>query len=372
MRTPLSVADISSYLAASGWTRQPDRWRGAAVWVHERDHEVLVPAHDGMGDGARRVRDILTALAAVEDRSRDAVAADIRTPAADVQWYRTDAGNADFAGLSAAVATLGGARDVLTAAARAVVTGPQAVFEGAPPKQVRDLLAGVRISPFDPADDRVTLRVPLGEGADPLARRVLLLLRDAMRQLREAARAADETGDLDVFATTVPSGVSANLCGALASLAGPDGAAPFEVGFRWARTRPTEAPASVAFAPGTGALLRRVGHRLRRLHHTGSASVTGRVGALHDGGAGSRDRFRVLVLGRAVLADGTTTRSGVWVRLPDAATYDRAIIAHREGRLVTARGELNTVNGPLEVGTGPDGFRELTDRHPREENPHDT
>ncbi|MGP3934699.1 hypothetical protein [Nonomuraea sp. KM88] len=54
MTRPLSVADISSYLAMTGWSRQPGEWRGAAVWVHEGDHEILVPGTDDLGDRARR------------------------------------------------------------------------------------------------------------------------------------------------------------------------------------------------------------------------------------------------------------------------------------------------------------------------------
>ncbi|TDD18323.1 hypothetical protein E1294_24955 [Nonomuraea diastatica] len=50
MTRPLSVADISSYLAMTGWSRQPVIWRGAAVWVHEGDHEILVPGTDDLGD----------------------------------------------------------------------------------------------------------------------------------------------------------------------------------------------------------------------------------------------------------------------------------------------------------------------------------
>ena len=68
MTIPLKVDDIASYLAEAGWDRDPQGWRGASVWRHPGDYEVLVPPRDGMGDGARRVREVLRCLSSVEDR----------------------------------------------------------------------------------------------------------------------------------------------------------------------------------------------------------------------------------------------------------------------------------------------------------------
>ncbi len=377
MTVELSVTDITSYLAASGWVRQPGEWRGAASWVHEGDHEVLVPARDGMGDGERRIREILVLLAVVEGRSREAIATDIGSPMADVQWYRAvpDDAAGGSVSLVAALSALEGARDVLGAAARAVLAGPHVAFDGAIPREVRDLLARVRLAPFGSADDVLTIRFPLADAVpadladrvnpgmsepveDPLARRVLLLLQDAVLHLRDAAGSVEGAGDLGVFDEIVTAGVSANLCAALARFAGPGPGQPFEVGFRWARALPAESPPrTVTFERGTGALLRRAARRLRRLQLAGPASVTGLIGTLYDDG--SEDRFRVQVRGDVAMERGTGTRRTLWVRLPDSTSYDRAIAAHRDGRQVLARGALTTVNGRLELATGPGDFQQL-------------
>lgn len=381
-----SVADISSYLAVAGWARQPDDWRGAAVWVHEGDHEILVPGTDDLGDGPRRVREILALLARIEDRSPEDVASDISAPMADVQWYRAPIvpRHGQF-GLLDAVTALNSAQEALSAAARAALNGPRPVFDGGAPKAVRDLLARVWIGPIVPSGDLLTVRIPLdrdrpgsdrdrpgsdreGSGSDrdrpasdrdgfgsdrgrpgdlPLARRTLILLRRATVLLREATTEMRRNGgDISVFDDIVREGVSADLCVALARFAGSDPGTRFEVGFRWARALPSDVPASrVVFEPETGRLLRRVAHRLRRLHRE-NASVTGLIGTLFDNGG--EDRFRVHVRGEVAIGDGEP-RSSIWVRLPNEAAYDLAVEAHRNRTPVRAHGTLMEVHGRLEL-----------------------
>ncbi|QFY13981.1 hypothetical protein GBF35_04415 [Nonomuraea phyllanthi] len=343
MSADLPVADINSYLAATGWTRRPEDWRGAAVWEHEGDHEILVPGEDGLADGPRRVREILALLAAVEGRSRADIAADIGAPMADVQWYRAPivAAGGRF-GLSDAVTALTSAKEALGAAARAALSGPRPA--SGPSKDVRDLLARVWI---EPSGDLLTVRVPLerdNSGEPPLARRTLIMLQRTAAQLRDAGAEAHRTGDISVFDGVVRDGVSADLCAALARFAGSDEGSRFEVGFRWARGLPSGVPASrVVFEAETGRLLKRVAHRFRRLHRE-SASVTGRIATLFDDGRA--DRFRVQVHGAV---SGGGARRPIWVRLPGEAAYDVAVEAHRNSTTVRADGTLMQVNGRLEL-----------------------
>ncbi|MFI6989425.1 hypothetical protein ACI2LC_33740 [Nonomuraea wenchangensis] len=347
----LSVADVSSYLAATGWVRRPGTWRGAASWVHDGDHEILVPGTDHLADGPRRLREILSLLALVEGRAPEDIASDIGSPMADVQWYRAPIVPAGGElGLVDAVTAVTSAHAALSAAARAALSGPRPVFDGPAPKPVRDLLARVRIGPIVPSTDLLTVRLPLdggGPGDPPLARRALTLLQRAALLLRQATAEVRGTGDIGVFDDLVQDGVSADLCLALARFAGADPGAGFEVGFRWARGLPAEVPArSVVFEPGTGTLLRRVGHRLRRLHRE-SAAVTGLIGALVDDGG--EDRFRVHVRGQVTIGDGEPRRAVIWVRLPGEADYDVAVRAHRDRIPVRAAGTLREVNGRREL-----------------------
>ncbi|MDF5753100.1 hypothetical protein [Spongiactinospora sp. TRM90649] len=350
MTARLTVADIRDYLASTGWALQPDGWRGGTIWVHAGDHEILVPGSDDLGDGPRRVRDILVLLARLEGRAREHIAADIGAPMADVQWYRAPiVPSGEGLGLIDAVTAFTSARDALSAVARAALHGPRPAFGGAAPREVRDLLDRTVIGPIVPSDDVLTVRVPLDRdktGGDPLARRTLLLFQRTAALLWETAAEAERTGDIGVFDGVVREGVSAELCAALAQFAGPGDGGRFEIGFRWARGLPAEIPASnVVFDGSAGRLLRRVAHRLRRLHRD-TASVTGLITSLFDNG--DVDRFRVHVKGE-VLAENGEPRGSIWVRLPDEPAYDLAVDAHRNRSVVRAHGTLMEVHGRLEL-----------------------
>ncbi|MGI5166055.1 hypothetical protein ACQEU3_17010 [Spirillospora sp. CA-253888] len=347
MTGELSAADITGYLGTSGWVRQPEIWRTASVWVYQGEHEVIVPEFDGFVDGPRRVQELVSVLARIEGRPQELVAADIATPRADLQWYKAPSITlGGQIGLVEAVTALTGARDVLLAAARAAHVGPRSVFHGPAPAPVRDLLQAVRVGPMVAAEEMVLVRVPLdGPGDPPLGRRALLLLRRVLPLLSDATRDAIQTKDFGFFDELTAEGVSAELCGALAQLSGPGAGAGFEIGFRWARDVPTDVAAGmVAFEPGSGRALRTARHRLLRLQKR-RASVTGLVRTLsHDGGA----RFRARVQG-PVIVEGTTARRSVWVRLPDEATYERAVSAHLDGFVVRANGTLRDVGGTQEL-----------------------
>lgn len=134
MSGPLSVADITSYLADNGWRRQAESWRGAATWSNGGDHNVLVPARDGMGDSELRVREIVDVLTAVEQRPREEIARDISSPLVDTQSYRTlpDGLPSGLTSLTDGLRALQGVRDLFDAATRVVLEGPHFVFPATP------------------------------------------------------------------------------------------------------------------------------------------------------------------------------------------------------------------------------------------------
>jgi hypothetical protein len=120
-----SIQDIQTYLFANKWRRQPQTWNGASIWSTANGHEVLVPAHDEFADTELRVSEILTTLAVLEGRSTDEITGDMSTPFDDIQLYRTfpDGMSDGFISLAAWLRELRSARDMISAAARAVVGG---------------------------------------------------------------------------------------------------------------------------------------------------------------------------------------------------------------------------------------------------------
>lgn len=356
MTIPLKVDDIASYLADTGWERDPQGWRGASVWQHPDDYEVLVPARDGMGDNDNRVREILRCLCALEDRPAGDIALEIARPQLDKQSFRTFPTGHDpgYTSLVLGTQTVLGVRNALTAAARTVVQGPHFAFAGRQPGVVGDLLRAAELGPSRAGSYIVEIRVAADatartpSGEQITGRAVLVQMLEAV----SAAQAAVAANAPAAFDETVTAGVSADLCKALSALSGSDRSEPFEIGFRWARSQPLDVPSHVvAFPETSGSLLHAASVRLRGLNATGAATVSGVVEGLHDDSSGN-DRWRIKVRGELRTEHAELVRRAVWVRLPDQASYDRAITAHRERQVITVMGELSSVTGRVELVPG--------------------
>jgi hypothetical protein len=353
MTIPLAVADITSYLLNAGWERDPRGWHGASVWQHPGDYEVLVPAGDGLGDGDRRVRDILRCLSAVEDRPVEDIASEIARPHLDKQFFRTyPAGHdAGYTSLLSGLLTVQGIRSVLSTMVRTVVQGPHFAFDGRAPGAVGEILRAAELGPTRPSSYVVELRLAADAAAQAPGgnvvggRSVLVHLLEAV----SAAQAAVMSGEPAEFDETVTAGVSADLCHALSELSGAERNNPFEITFRWARSRPLDQPVHVvAFPDAAGPLLREAAGRLRSLNASGTATVSGVIEVLHDDAAGN-DRWRIRVRGELRTEHTVRTRRAVWIRLADQTAYDRAMAVHRERRVIVVTGELSSATGRVEL-----------------------
>jgi hypothetical protein len=346
----LSVTDISSYLAATGWRRAPEDWRGAAVW-ESGDIEVLVPPSDDLGDTDLRIRELLARLTLAEARDPEDIARDISSPLIDAATYRAlpGIGGTDLS-LSAGAHAVDGIRRMVATAARTVVEGPQRTFTGAASIAVSNLLGSARLATSWRDGFTLTVMVPL-VSAPALGRSVVTQLYDATSAIEESVEQNDD-GTLDGAAAA---GVSAQFCAALSDLAGDGRRDPFELGFRWAHRFPTELPPrTLTFPEGAGERIRHAARRLRRLDLSGPATVVGRIESLHDDPEGARWRVRV----RGELRTHRTTggRRGVWVRLHGPSSYDVAVIAHREGRLVRVTGFRDPSGTRQDLAVPPDGL----------------
>jgi hypothetical protein len=247
-----------------------------------------------------------------------------------------------------------GVRNALTAAARTVVQGPHFAFAGRQPGVVGDLLRAAELGPSRAGSYVVEIRVAADatawtpSGEQVTGRAVLVQMLEAV-SAAQAAVAADAPAAFD---ETVTAGVSADLCKALSELSGFKQSEPFEIGFRWARSQPLDVPSHVlAFPETSGSLLHAASVRLRGLNATGAATVSGVVEGLHDDSSGN-DRWRIKVRGELRTEHAELVRRAVWVRLPDQASYDRAITAHRERQVITVMGELSSVTGRVELVPG--------------------
>jgi hypothetical protein len=331
------VAEISSYLSATGWRELPQRWRGAAIWSRAGT-EVLVPPRDDLGDIDLRIGELLRGLAEAEGRGVGEVAKAIITPQLDATTYRAlpGADPAGFPSLLTGMRALRAIRKLLDTAARTVLEGPRTAFSGAPTGRVEQLLDAVRLTVDPHPDLALTLLLPLDpDGAPGLGRAVATQLYDAAGALHEAVEDDDDPAALDAAAAA---GVSADFCAALSDLAGDGRRDPFQLDFRWAPAAPSELPArTLRFPAEAGVRIRQAARRLRQADLAGPTTVTGLVESLHDDEDGEQRR-RILVRGELRTDRGSSGGRGVWVRLDDPDSYRTAVEAHRDRRPVRVRG----------------------------------
>ncbi|SMD06168.1 hypothetical protein [Kibdelosporangium aridum] len=333
MTSTLTVTDIAGYLRDSGWQQRQERWRGASIWVYEEQYEVLVPARDGMGDSDLRVRQIVDTLAQVEDRPTGEIVLDIRMP-----WSDTQVITMFPHGLPSGFTTLRGGLQALTGVEGALRAAAQSV-RGDVPADVERLLGRVQLGPARAGSYILPVRVPVDDD-DALGRQVTRRLHTAVSLL---SRAQPDPNDLR------EAEIPAELCESVSRL----GNRPFEIGFRWARAIPSDLPTvAYTFAEGAATVIRAAAEQLRRMGDPATVTLTGVIQGLRDDESRD-DRWSIEVRG--------TGRRAVWVRLPDRATYDAAIAAHRAGRQVRVRGEMKTLGRRAELLAGPDGFQLLED-----------
>jgi hypothetical protein len=355
--TDLSITAVSTYLESAGWSRTDRSWHGGAIWTNGAE-EVLVPPRDGMGDSAARLRELLLALADAEERPLLEVTREIAYPLLDSAAYEGPVGPGPegFIPLPSGLGALRGVHSMFTASARVVLSDSRFPADHA----VSELLAGVQLGTTAGRQFALTLLVPLDEQQLSLGRRTLVQMHSSTLAVQEAAA----TG---AFEDIAESGVTAEFCTALSSLAGDGLQQPFTLGFRWARGVPAPLPDQrLAFPTGAGEVIRDGAQRLDADRsqvaaaaprpETGAVTIVGRIEALHDT-PGSPDRWRIKLRGALVVDGRRTARRSLWIRLTGQEQYDEALAAHRQHREVRVDGTwTEAIRGPR-IHADPDGLQ---------------
>jgi hypothetical protein len=323
------IGDVLDYLRGRGWT-MTGHWRGATVWSLG-EFDVLVPPTDAMADTPGRLRELVNCVADSEGRTPRLVRRDIALPAVDIVSYRAR-GTEESITLPAGVRSLRAAQQLVSTSAQEVVTGPT--------EDANALLERTFVELSEVFGIDIGLPYEQGE-SEPLGRRTALHVLRSSTVVLEAVRASGADAAEQVFRM----GVSESFCAALADLAGQDRRAPFELGFQWSRRAPLE-NAAVEFPTGAGERIQLVGRRSEPppdVDTIGGAVgvVEGLIRRLSDDEYG--DQWRIGVQG-VLRVDGTTIgrRRVVPVLLGSAEDYDAALMAHRQGQEVRARGVLTS------------------------------
>jgi hypothetical protein len=189
----------------------------------------VVPLGREASGYAQRVRELLSELEAIEQRSQLQIFQDLRSSDCDVIRFGPAAGSAlERPTLGSSLSIGENGRDILAAIAHAVVE-PQPWFGGRRPKDVNEYLATLELGSFEEPGyvcvmSRLDTSLFAGEKDEfvPFARNVSLKLREALRQLDGLL--ADEPVDpaADWLSSSLAHGLSANICESLYNLMHPN------------------------------------------------------------------------------------------------------------------------------------------------------
>ncbi|GAA0804536.1 hypothetical protein [Spirilliplanes yamanashiensis] len=338
---------LGRYLSGTGW--QPgERLERATLWTRREDDgefEILLPADRAVRDYPGRMADLLTTVAAVEDRPIPLIVDDLQASGSDTVAFRLlPGGPSGTIPLFNAVDALAGVRELLVASTYALMVDTPMLVQGRRPERAFEFARTVRLGSPRAGSWSIAARLPVGEpGGDaeaPLGRRVSVQLHRTVRACFAASGEALSDFDPELFLRRTGEGVSANACAALTQL-GRDGV-PFDIRFGWTPQLRSSLPTrSFRFRPGQIEVLRMAAEHLRVVVPDGQITVEGQVSRLRrDTGEGGQATVR----GPIRTVYGASDRS-VRVLLPDDL-YRVVVEAHGRRRQVRVTG--TAVRGRIE------------------------
>lgn len=347
----LDPSQIEVYLLAHGW--QPrSRTAAFSTWVAPAgvgdQAPLFLPLSRAPHDFETRLREFVWDLAEIEREDRDVLITNLRYATADLVRVRLTSPRVGRGELPIAdgAELFDGAKDLMLAAACAAIdTRPS--FGPRMPQQALDYVHDVRlgqtergsyvvtvISRVTPPEQQAILPDEAAHIDVPFERRVTNRLVTALTAARDAAVGVLDDGNYGVFDDAVESGVSANLCNAIASMGTDAPAATVEVSVDWASSRPAtvEDLPSVAFEASSLPVLREAVTHLRQLGPFDDELIEGFVSRLTRG---NDDEIGTIV----IEGEARGAARNVHVELPDDQ-YASAVGAHRDRLPVRIRGTL--------------------------------
>jgi hypothetical protein len=273
---------------------------------------------------------------------------DVMTATCDIVRLRATGPAADNGTmpLDQAVSFIERSRELMLAAACAAIE-KRALYSKRKPKQAADYLGRARLGQTEQGSYVFTIISPLPQELDatqrslfpedttiPYERKVTQTLVSALGALEGAARKAMKHKNLVPFSEAVESGVSANLCDAVAGLVEASAGEPIDIGVSWSRNRPlkTAAPGVVHLSPEFIPIINEAAGHFRATAPLDDFELEGFVTRLDR--STSATEGEVTVEG---VVENHIRKIAVWL---DAEAYKTAAHAHIERAKVTCLGDL--------------------------------
>lgn len=342
----ISPAALAAFARGEGWAKMEAYGSHADVYAGRHRPEIILPRTDRLGDYAAVVSRLLSVFAKVAERDELATYRDLIGADRDVVRVRAFGDEDDGSvPLDSGVKLVAQARDMLLAAACAA-RAPQPVYRAGANKEAIEYMQRVKLGQTEHGSFVVTLLAPVPPllqpqldpawvslDDEPMERIVTRRLMDAL----EASRTASEmalSGDPAAFENAVSSGVSANLCEAVAGLIEQSNG--LDIGITWARTRPVpEAQRKVSFSHNDAEILNEAARMFRLRQPKPDQTLFGTVHKLKR----DQDEIEGVVTIKAIVEDKPQSVSVVL----DQAAYSIAVQAHKLRTPVIITGDLERV-----------------------------
>jgi len=340
---------LVAFARGEGWTRTEAYGAHADVYAASDRPEIILPRTDRFGDYASVVSRLLNEFAKAAEQDELATYRDLIGADRDVVRVRACGGDDDGSvQVDAGVEIVAQSRDMLLAAACAA-RNPQPFYRAGSNKEAMEYMRRVKLGQTENGSFVVTLlapvppllapvQLPLDRSwakieDEPMDRMVTRRLVEALEASRSAAEQA-LSGEGAAFDHAVGSGVSANLCEAVAGLI--DQSQRLEVAVTWAKTRPTpETHRKIAFSKSDSEIFREAARTFRLRQPKESETLFGTVHKLNRelGETEGEVTLKAMVDGKLQSVSATL----------DEATYSIAVQAHDAKRPIIMTGDLMLV-----------------------------
>ena len=329
---------LSAYLRSQGWAKAGTYREHSDVYVADGKPEVIVPRTPVIDDYALVVEDLIALLSRLFGRDQISIYRDLTLADRDVLRVRALGNYPSGMPLENSYGLIGHTREMLAAAANSLDDN-RPVYRSGTGSKASNYLQTVRLQGIEGGSFSLVMVSPalaprFSAQDDTIEASLERRIAQRLSESLFAARIASERavgGDAAAFGQVIGSGVSANLCEAVAGLL--ESVDRFDVSFSWALVRPVEEQHSpVMFARPDALLLREAAHTFRSLEPQYDQRLQGFIYALarpqEDEEGTVRLRTNIDGRRRSVAA------------ILNRFDYPKAIEAHAIGAMVSLSGDL--------------------------------
>lgn len=352
----LNLQNIRNYIRWRKWQLDASTSNKDRNVYHREDSddlEIILPLTRDFADYNIRIINVLEILSEYEKRPVSLILNEIVSPPADIIRFRVSAPNIslDSIPLEAGVNYIQGTKDILLAAALST-NNPQAYYQGGrTPSDVAEYISSCRLgqsergsyvttilSPVPPyleTQDNFLEEETISIQDEPFTRRVTITLMTALNIIKDSI----ESGNNSNIINNIKSGVSSNLCQAIADMQPIEDQTSLDVSINWSYNRPfipKKIPCKVTFSNETFPIIKEAARKLVDIYQPKIKNIIGTIVNLH-----AETSIFDIYSGDVTVKANINGRVQLIKMKLNKGDYEKACNAHRDSKQIFVRGILN-------------------------------